>query len=309
MRRTLSLRARRAIGVPLITRAAAAIAAARRRDLVLLFHRVSEDPAASTVVVPTVSRDVLRDQITQLLRIGTVVSLESLLDDRPSGMTPRFGLTFDDDAISHHEVALPILRTLGVTATFFLSGRDLHGTAPPWFEVLDALIRERGASATASLLGVPTTDAQEIASACERDRRIQRLIEKQDAPVPRGLGRGEISELSDAGMSIGFHTLHHHVLTGLPQDDVDAALREGRTELEAVAGTRIRMFAYPHGKADRRVAEQVRLAGYDAAWTGRPRPVTTSQNRWLLGRWEPGRSVGRDFAARLAARTNGVGGR
>jgi peptidoglycan/xylan/chitin deacetylase (PgdA/CDA1 family) len=309
MRRAVFHVARRTLAVAPFTRIAAATAAARHRGLVLVFHRVAEEPAASTVVVPTVSRDVVAEQISQLLRIGTVVPLSSLLADRPLGTRPRFALTFDDDSLSHHAVTLPLLVELGVTATFFLSGRALHGLGPPWFDVLDALIRERGAVATAALLGLEMADPRQIAAACERDRDLQRILEERNAAPPPTLDPPQIRDLHDAGMSIGFHTVHHQVLTRLPEDEVDAAAREGRAELEAVIGEPLRMFAYPHGKADHRVARRIRLANYEAAWTGRPRPVTTTDDRYLLGRWESGTAIGSEFAARVVARMNRVGSR
>jgi peptidoglycan/xylan/chitin deacetylase (PgdA/CDA1 family) len=309
IRRALTRVARRALAVPSLTRIAAATAAARRKALVLVFHRVVEGPTASTVVVPTVSRDVAGEQISQLLRIGTVVPLSSLLEDRPSRRRPRFALTFDDDTLSHHATALPLLIELGVTATFFLSGRALHGLGPSWFDTLDTLIREKGVHATAAMLGLDSTDPLQIATACERDRDLQRVLEELDAAPPPALASTEIRDLHDAGMSIGFHTLRHRVLTHLPEDEVDAAAREGRDELEAAIGEPLRMFAYPHGKADHRVARRIRLAGYEAAWTGLPRPVTTSDDPYLLGRWESGAAIGDEFIARAVARMNGVGRR
>jgi peptidoglycan/xylan/chitin deacetylase (PgdA/CDA1 family) len=310
MRRALASPARLVLGHPLATRTALTAAAARGRGLVLLFHRVSKDAEPpSTVLVPTVSRDVLREQIELLIRIGTVVPLASFLDDRPIGRTPRFALTFDDDSISHHEVVLPLLVELGVTATFFLSGRVLHGFSPPWFEILDALIREQGPGAAALKLGLSTSDVDEIAWSCENDRRLQLIVEQDPPPLRAGLGASEIADLRDAGMAVGFHTLHHRALPGLSDAEVDDALQEGREALEAIVAAPLRMFAYPHGKADGRVAPRVRLAGYAGAWTGRPRPIAPGDDLHLLGRWEPGPAVGRDFGAKIAARANGWGGR
>jgi peptidoglycan/xylan/chitin deacetylase (PgdA/CDA1 family) len=307
--RRLSRPARRAFGHPMISRAALVTAAARRRGLVLVFHRVTDDPEPSTVVVPTVSRNVLRAQVEFLLQVGTVVPLASLLTAGPVGRGPRFALTFDDDSISHHAIVLPLLRELGVAATFFLSGRALHGLGPPWFEILDALIREHGSRAAATRLGLSTADEGELAASCENDRRLQHILEGEEPRSLEQIGEDQIRDLRDAGMTIGFHTLRHRILVGCEEAEVDAALHEGRADLEALVGRPLRLFAYPHGKADRRVARRVRLAGYDGAWTGRPRPVTPSDDRHLLGRWESGPIVGRDFRAKVAVRTNGWGGR
>ena len=87
-------------------------------------------------------------------------------------------------------------------------------------------------------------------------------------------------------MTIGFHTLRHRLLTGLSERDVLAALVEGREALEAVTAEPIRLFAYPHGRADVRVAACVRSSGYLGAWTGRPRAIKRGNDPYRLGRWE-----------------------
>ena len=61
----------------------------------------------------------------------------------------------------------------------------------------------------------------------------------------------------------------------------------------AVVGRPVVHFAYPHGKADRRVADIVRNAGYDAG-VDRPPPADASRGQPL-----PPRSLG--------ARTDGGG--
>ena len=67
----------------------------------------------------------------------------------------------------------------------------------------------------------------------------------------------------------------------------------------------IRLFAYPHGVADVRVAACVRSSGYLGAWTGRPRAIKRGNDPYRLGRWEPGPLSDRDFAARVAVNLNG----
>jgi peptidoglycan/xylan/chitin deacetylase (PgdA/CDA1 family) len=212
------------------------------------------------------------------------------LGERDRHARPRFALTFDDDDVSHVDQVLPILRTLGVSATFFLSGRALHGLGPYWFELLDALIAARGVERVGRLLDRSGDDVEGLIAACERDARLQKILELEGGDDgSRPLGRAEIETLGRADMEIGFHTVRHKILTRLPEHALTAALRYGREELEGIVGRRVRHFAYPHGKANRRTADEVRNAGYAAAWTGRPRPMHRRDDRFLLGRWEPGR--------------------
>jgi peptidoglycan/xylan/chitin deacetylase (PgdA/CDA1 family) len=103
-------------------------------------------------------------------------------------------------------------------------------------------------------------------------------------------------------MAIGFHTVRHEILTRLDDSGLDAALTEGRGDLEAIVGRPLLHFAYPHGKADRRTADRIRDAGYEAAWTGFPRPMRPRDDQYLLGRWEPGHLDVDDFLVGTAVR-------
>jgi hypothetical protein len=52
----------------------------------------------------------------------------------------------------------------------------------------------------------------------------------------------------------------------------------------------------------------VRNAGYDAAWTGHPRPMRPGDDRYLLGRWEPSRREVDDLLVETAIRLTWGGG-
>jgi peptidoglycan/xylan/chitin deacetylase (PgdA/CDA1 family) len=285
---TVRTLARRALRARPIGEAVRTVAGLGERALVLVYHRVVAHAPSASAIVPTVASDVLRRHVAALADVGEIVPLESLVGGIGRHARPRFALTFDDDYLSHLELALPILRSLGAPATFFLSGRALHGLGPYWFEVLDREVDARGPAAVARELSIDADSPEGLALACERDRSLQdRLEDRAGEPGPR-LERGHIEALAAAGMSIGFHTLRHRILPPLRPDELEADLVEGREDLEAVVGRRIRLFAYPHGKADPMTAAAVRRADYRAAFTGRPSPVVRGVDPYLLGRWEPG---------------------
>jgi peptidoglycan/xylan/chitin deacetylase (PgdA/CDA1 family) len=285
---TVRTLARRALRARPIGDAVRTVAGLGERALVLVYHRVVAHAPSASAIVPTVASDVLRRHVAALADVGEIVPLESLVGGIGRHARPRFALTFDDDYLSHLELALPILRSLGAPATFFLSGRALHGLGPYWFEVLDREVDARGPAAVARELSIDADSPEGLALACERDRSLQDWLEdRAGEPGPR-LERGDIEALAAAGMSIGFHTLRHRILPSLPPDELEADLVEGREDLEAVVGRRIRLFAYPHGKADPMTAAAVRRADYRAAFTGRPSPVVRGVDQYLIGRWEPG---------------------
>jgi peptidoglycan/xylan/chitin deacetylase (PgdA/CDA1 family) len=184
-----------------------------------------------------------------------------------------------------------------------LSGRTLHGLGSYWFELLDDLVRVRGTREVAQLLKLDGDRPLELALGCVGDPRRQRIIQSVSSnQSSRHLEPKHITTLAQAGMTVGFHTLHHLLLTQLPESSLRRALVDGRDELAAVVGLPLDLLAYPHGKADGRVARYAREAGYAAAWTGAPEPMRSGNDPYLLGRWEPGRLGIDDFLTKITIR-------
>ena len=143
------------------------------------------------------------------------------------------------------------------------------------------MIADAGIRAVARWLGIDTDDPERVATVCENEPSLQERIEELPDREVQRLGSAEIAALADAGMAIGFHTLQHPLLSRLSDSALDEALVRGRSELEVAAGRPIRLFAYPHGKADpRAVARAPRcrfhrgLHGSPAAGSSGGRPIS-----------------------------------
>jgi peptidoglycan/xylan/chitin deacetylase (PgdA/CDA1 family) len=286
-----------------VGRAARSIGAARGRALVLVYHRVTPEGPRPAAIAPCIQEALFRRHVQALGELGDVVPLEELLRRPGARRKVRFALTFDDDYQTHAGHVLPVLRSLGVRGTFFLSGRSLHGLGPYWFEALERLLQTRPHGQVARMLDVAGGTAEQLALACERDPRRQRLLE-QAADVPAAhLAADQMATLA-ASSTVGFHTLHHRVLTALPDAALERELTEGREALATVVRQPLRLFAYPHGKGDGKVAARVRAAGYTAAWTGVPNPTWASAYPFLLGRWEPGALSVDELVVKVAIRLN-----
>ena len=153
------------------------------------------------------------------------------------------------------------------------------------------------------MLGLEASTLPELAAAVEDaphllPRRIPELMEATEPPM----AVDDIRALADAGMTIGFHTLHHPVMTALDGSALDAALAEGRRELADAAGATVAFLAYPHGRANDAVAAAVERAGFVAAVTAREHAITHNSDRFLLGRWDPHSLNGDAFSAAVAFR-------
>ena len=138
-------------------------------------------------------------------------------------------VTFDDAYRSVGQLALPLLRELGVPATVF---------APTAF-VGDPTAR--GWEGTDTWAG--TEWAAEVAV----------------------MGWPELGELAEAGWEVGSHTRTHPRLPQLGDAELRDELAGSREEIERALGAPCRSLAYPYGALDRRVAGVARAAGYTAA--------------------------------------------
>lgn len=269
------------------------------RSAALIWHRVSPAGPAIHEVVRTVPTPLLAAQLEVLAELGDIVPLAAL--ERPTRSTrPRFALTFDDDDPGHVTYTLPILVERGLPATFFLSGRWLHGYGPYWWEILEEDLRRRGAAAVAADHGLPSHRSPvEIAATLTGTAAATDLAGHGSARNPAGTDGTQAAALVDAGMEIGFHTVSHESLPGLGDSALATTLRRGRGELSDALGTSLERFAYPHGRADQRVAAAARRAGYRSAWTTAKSLVARGDDPMLRGRWDLGSLPPARFRARL----------
>jgi peptidoglycan/xylan/chitin deacetylase (PgdA/CDA1 family) len=236
-----------------------------------------------------------------------VVSAETLLEAaraRRRGEKFPVAVTFDDDLACHATVSLPILRRVGAAATFFLSGASLERPFAFHYERLQRAFDTRVPDVASIVLGAEAGSRRwrlhelglrmEQMNPDERDAASARLAEALGPDPPEaGIRSEQVRELVEGGMTIGFHTRRHDSLAWLDDDRLQRALTEGRDELAAAAGTPLRTIGYPHGRADGRVADAARNAGFTAGFTIQEVAVTPGDDPMLLGRVGPSlRSAG-----------------
>jgi peptidoglycan/xylan/chitin deacetylase (PgdA/CDA1 family) len=279
----------------------AARLSSRRAGLVLVYHSLAEhagDPRRE--LVPAHAAAAFERQVRLLrsrYRVVRAEELRSAVARRRRGARFPVAVTFDDDLASHAVVAAPILSRHGIQAAFFLGGASLDGPAAYWWQYLQRAV-DRGLPGWE---GDVHEQAQRIEalSGHERAAIAARLEVECDAPDDPGLRAAEMRLLAEAGFDVGFHTLRHERLTDLDDDGLAAALVEGRERLERELGRSLTMIAYPHGKADRRVAAAAREAGYTTGFTGSYGPVRADTDPLLMSRIEPTFGTVEAFAFQL----------
>lgn len=305
----------RALAIDLVSRLGS-----QKTGLALVYHGLTQSPGdPSRELLPPHGLAEFVQQVRTLKRRYRIVPASELLHatrTRRRGARLPVALTFDDDLASHVQLAAPVLRELGVPATFFLSGT----ANPSWWDDLQwALDRQRLTSSD-----LPDIDANDVTGALQRKkgaaRRVAATIERAAPNTLReiasrlrelsadrfdfGLQRADVRALGET-FEIGFHTVEHPLLTQLDDDALADALTTGRDRLAEESGRPLRLLAYPHGKADARVVAAAGTAGYTVAFAGGGRPVLGRSEALNLPRWEPPRTAGAVFELAVARTIRG----
>jgi peptidoglycan/xylan/chitin deacetylase (PgdA/CDA1 family) len=266
---------------------ALAPAGSRSRLSVLIFHRVHAQPDPlfpGEAHVRSFTR-----QMGWIKRWFNVLPLATAVAGLRSGSLPARPavITFDDGYADNCTVALPILRSLGLTATFFVATGFLDG-GRMWNDTLIETVRlARGPLLDLTPVGldaypVDTVERRRAAihaliarlkyfEPVERQRQVDVIAACAGVHLPDDLmlTSSQLREMARAGMTVGGHTVHHPILASLSDDQALAEMVDGRRRLEEIIGAPVRLFAYPNGKpGEDYTGVHVRLArqaGFEAA--------------------------------------------
>jgi peptidoglycan/xylan/chitin deacetylase (PgdA/CDA1 family) len=285
--------------------------------IALLHHRVV--PTAGDrryELVPALGEREFAERVELLVEKYRLVPASQLLEAAASRRRREpvpVALTFDDDLDSHGQVVAPILQRAGIPATFFV-GPPLAAGETYWWEDLQR-VADRGAPST--LTTAPELDLAPVANGAEwaihavagaierlppdaRDAVAQELHGLAGPSSAPRLEPDVIASLSRDGLEFGFHTRGHYLLTALDDERLARELRDGRDVLADIVGGHVSTVAYPHGKADARVARAARTAGYSRGFTNRKTRVDATTDPLLIGRIEVHGTSLADFEKQLA---------
>ena len=265
--------------------------------LVLTYHRII-DPASQPYysAVASATPEAFEAQLRALGRTHRVIGQDELLGLAGDGFRvtePTALITFDDGYRDNHAVALPLLRSLGLPATFFLATGFLEEPRLPWWDHIAYVIHratvprfrlDRPEPMDVDLRETSPTDAigRVVRSYLRNpgldDRAFRAELEDRAgvAVDDVGLGRAlflgweEARDLIASGMSVGSHSRTHRDLGRLTDDEQRAELVESRRALERKLGREVVTLAYPYGwpgTYNATTARIAREAGYRLAFS------------------------------------------
>jgi peptidoglycan/xylan/chitin deacetylase (PgdA/CDA1 family) len=246
--------------------------AERARLSVLLFHRVQ--PIQDALFPGEVDARQFDDILGWVRRWCNVLPLDEAVTRLKSGNLPAraAAITFDDGYADNHDVALPILKRHGMSATFFIATSFLNG-GRMWNDTVVELIRRcpdgdfdlRGIAGLADaatahwLLNTPASRTAAIRDILgrikyelpqQRQCMVDEMAQRAGVALPDNLmmRSDQVLALHRAGMQIGAHTHTHPILARLDAPSARAEISHSKQLLEGLLGTPVDLFAYPNGR-------------------------------------------------------------
>ena len=254
---------------------------------VLAYHRVLPAPDPMRPGAPTVEE--FERRMRWVASNFDVMPLTEAVRALRGNRLPKraLSITFDDGYADNHDLALPVLRQIGLPATFFIATGFLDGGYMFNDLVIEALRHAQGPQFDLSDLGygrlfVRTENERREAAGsileelkCEMPGRRHAvaidIATRAGAVLPSHLmmTTKEVKALYEAGMEIGAHTVRHPILARVSLDRVRQEIKDSRSQLEQIIGAPVVLFAYPNGRPMRDYRREhvglVKELGFEAA--------------------------------------------
>jgi peptidoglycan/xylan/chitin deacetylase (PgdA/CDA1 family) len=257
-------------------------------DRILMYHGTPRADAAA-----------LERQLRIVSLAFPVLPLQELASGGKASR-PRVALTFDDGLRNNVEVAYPILRKLGLSATFFVCPGLIDGDQWLWnHEARQRLITLNAGELgeLAASMGAPAEVEAFVEWMKGLDIALRRKVEARiREATPRfapseeqrhefDLARWkELKALDPRVVTIGSHTMTHPILTSLTVDETDTEMRESRFALEKRLEREVSLFCYPNGNLNDGALASARRY-YRSAVTVEPGTVKEEADRHQLPRF------------------------
>ena len=271
--------------------------------LVFCFHRVAPSRGLSHPFddsMYSIDAESFRSHL-RLMRMNAEPISEQDLVSHVNGRAPlprsAFMVTFDDGYRDNFEVALPIMKELGVPGIFFIPTRAIVERSLGWWDLIywylkrcpkplitlggrDYLIPNPitplAETFTAMMKSIPATEQAMLL------RGLREATGVSDPPFELAdkqfMSWEQLRIAARSGIAIGSHTHSHTVLSSLPPGGQRFELTESKRLLESYLGGPVRSIAYPVGGYEHFNTETMTIAqecGFDLGFsflTGSNRP-------------------------------------
>lgn len=198
-------------------------------------------------------------------------------------------ITFDDGYDDNYHNAFPILKSLGIPATIFISTGYIGSSKPFWFDLVAHIVyRAPNGFMVLDDLQLTLQLDDDVASRraathkllrkLKQVRNKQRLsflewlecdyasvVDTTSFPLSQPMTWDQIREMHTAGIEFGSHTITHPILSQLDDKALEYELAVSKQQIEQELDNPISVLAYPVGEItafDERVIQAAQSTGY-----------------------------------------------
>lgn len=301
------------------------------RIVVLMYHEVLPDEAIDAWTVVKKS-DFIR-QMDYLLRHFKIVSLNEALKIMSDSDQPDKNIavvTFDDGYSGNYSIVLPVIKSMGIPVTFFISTGAVQNQTLYWYDQLIIELQTVG-TVTVRLndfgLGAyhishydngekRWTEIEKMLSDLktlvpdERTKAVEYILDKinsrpaisADSLLP--LTINEIKEMARSPLvTFGAHSHCHNRLIQLDKEKIKESINTSKDLLEQWTGQKILHFAYPNGDYDAYVIDVLKDAGFVSGLTTKAKLWEKTDSSFAIPRIGIGRYDSFGF---FKARASGI---
>ena len=285
---------------------------------ILLYHGVTDETGDGifNYRAKFVSTQAFRAHMEWVKKTFKVLPLAELIERSQAGTLPprALAITFDDGYRNNYSDAYPILRELGLPATFFITTDFIEKPSPLPVDMIEYAIgktmqpqitleiggeqkqfslENRQARIAADMVlrkhmkTLPAERAQafieDIVRACGCDLR-----QAFDASPYCPMTWDQMREMEMNGMSFAPHTRTHPILSRLPREAAADEITGSKDVLRRELANPLSVFAYPNGGRDDYTQETIEIlkaAGLNASLTTESRTLGPSESPYTLPRF------------------------
>jgi peptidoglycan/xylan/chitin deacetylase (PgdA/CDA1 family) len=280
----------------------------REKVLILTYHRFSAEKAPHKISSAEFSR-----HLEYLKKHNRVFSLSDVADSLQNGepLPPNaVAITIDDGYRDAYEIAFPLLKEFGFSATLFAVTDFLNQKCWLWTDLMRyVLLNTRNETIKIEFDNGDTVEArltdqlQRLETAGRLNSRLKRMpnarknskileignsLAVEIPPLPTAeyapMEWDEAREMDGNNLKIESHTVTHPILTNIDPAELDYELQASKSALENALSKKIEHFCYPNGTFDEAVQKSVEKAGYRLAVTTRYGFNDGQAHRFLLNR-------------------------
>ncbi len=230
------------------------------------------------------------------------ISLDDAIDILEGRQAPReyaMVLTFDDGYLNNYSLALPVLESLNIPASFFVCPGMMENGRRFWIDRLDFAIQHlpagaRSVDVAGQTIDLNATSREQLADAYQAlrrrlkssfhedfDERVDALADELESRAGCALNTSQPDDDVWAGIMnwsqtedarqrnthIGSHTTDHVRLTLVDTEEIKRQLTDSKARIGDRLGSDCVSIAYPNGDHSAAVRQQTREAGYRCGLT------------------------------------------